>query len=84
MKNPQSDVPSYEFEVMLKYMTRKVAELGMGPRFDQLALADILIAHDVTTLDKLADVVSLARNLQSDAAHANSNRGAKAKQSVVN
>jgi hypothetical protein len=80
MKSYQSEVPTYEFEVMLKYMTRKVAELGMGPRFDQLALADILIGHDVTTLDKLADVVSLARNLQSGVSLATS----EGQQPVVN
>lgn len=74
MKSHESGMENYEFEVMLKYMTHKVAEFGLGPRFDQLALADILIGHDVTTVDKLADVVSLARNLRSDAAHSAAGR----------
>lgn len=65
MNSRASEMPSYEFEVMLRYMTTKVAEFGMAGRFDQLDLADILIDHDVTTIDRLPDVVSLARNLQS-------------------
>jgi len=54
----------YEFETVLKYMTQKVKEMGVSRRYDQLELADILFDHDVTTLDRLGDVVSLARNLQ--------------------
>ena len=65
MKKYQSEMQSYEFEVVLRYMTHKVAEFGMARKFDRLDLADILICHDVTTIDRLPDVVSLARNLQS-------------------
>ena len=54
----------YEFEAVLCYMTRKAHEFGLGDRYDRLDLADILIDHDVTTLDRIGDVVSLARNLQ--------------------
>ena len=54
----------YEFEAVLNYMTSKVRELGLGKKYDRLDLADILIDHDVTTLDRIGDVVSLARNLQ--------------------
>ncbi|MGA8259030.1 MAG: hypothetical protein WB783_02335 [Arenicellales bacterium] len=65
MKRCQTEMQSYEFEMMLRYMTSKVAELGMALKYDRLDLADILIRHDVTTVDRLPDVVSLARNLQS-------------------
>lgn len=68
MKSRAFEMQSYEFEVILRYMTQKVAEFGMAGRFDQLDLADVLIDHDVTTVDRLSDVVSLARNLQSGAA----------------
>ena len=54
----------YEFEAVLNYMTQKVHALGLGKQYDRLALADVLIDHDVTTLDRIGDVVSLARNLQ--------------------
>ncbi len=54
----------YEFEAVLDYMTLKVQQIGLGKQYDRLDLADILIDHDVTTLDRIGDVVSLARNLQ--------------------
>jgi hypothetical protein len=54
----------YEFEAMLTFMERKVADYGMARKYDRLELADILLDHDVTRLDQLPDVVSLARNLQ--------------------
>lgn len=56
---------SYEFELVLGYMERKVAEFGVARRYDRSDLADILIDHDVVTIDRLSDVVALARNLQS-------------------
>lgn len=54
----------YEFAAVLGYMTEKVREFGMAGQYDQLDLADILIDHEVTTIDRMNDVVSLARNLQ--------------------
>lgn len=54
----------YEFEMLLRYMTKKLAEFEPNHSFDRLDLADILIDHSVTTVDQAADVVSLARNLQ--------------------
>ena len=54
----------YEFEAVLNYMQSKVQALGLGRQYDRLDLADILFDHDVTTLDRIGDVVSLARNLQ--------------------
>jgi ABC-type glutathione transport system ATPase component len=71
MKSRQFEMQSYEFEMMLQYMTSKVAEFGMAPQYDRLDLADILISHDVTTVDRLPDVVTLARNLQSGITVAN-------------
>ena len=54
----------YEFELVLNYMVKKAAEFGLAHQYDRLDLADILIDHKVTTVDRLSDVVSLARNLQ--------------------
>ena len=54
----------YEFECLLTFMERKLADYGMARKYDRLELADILLDHDVTRLDQLPDVVSLARNLQ--------------------
>lgn len=54
----------YEFELVLGYMTKKVAEYGMENYYDRADLADILIDHDVVSIDQLSDIVSLARNLQ--------------------
>ncbi len=54
----------YEFEIVLRYMAKKVDEFGPANQYDLLDLADILYDHDVTTIDQLPDVVSLARNLQ--------------------
>ena len=64
MQSYQSEFHNYEFELVLNYMTSKIAEFGMAGRYDRLDLADVLLDHDVTTIDRLADVVSLARNLQ--------------------
>ena len=55
-----------EFEMLLTYMTKKLAEFEPSHSFDRLDLADILSEHSVTTIDRMADVVSLARNLQSE------------------
>ncbi len=64
MNNYQSEFRNYEFEVVLDYMTSKVAEFGMSRQYDRLDLAEVLLDYDVTTIDRLPDVVSLARNLQ--------------------
>jgi hypothetical protein len=45
-------------------MAKKVEEFGLADQYDLIDLADILYDHDVTTIDQLPDVVSLARNLQ--------------------
>lgn len=55
-----------EFEMLLRYFTKKLAEFEPCHSFDRLDLADILIDHSVTTIDRMADVVSLARNLQTE------------------
>ena len=54
----------YEFESLVSYMEQKVSEFGLSSEYDRADLADILIDHEVTSLDRLADVVTLARNLQ--------------------
>ena len=53
-----------EFEMVLAYMRLKVAEFGSHRHFHRLELADILMDHGVTTIDRLPDVVALARSLQ--------------------
>lgn len=54
-----------EFEIVLEYMRFKVVEFGLDRHYHRLELADILMDHGVTTVDRLPDVVSLARSLQS-------------------
>jgi len=54
----------YEFELLLTYMMQKVGEFGMAGQYDKIDLADILIDHDVTSIEQISDIVSLARNLQ--------------------
>lgn len=56
-----------EFEMVVEYMRLKVAELGAERRYHRLELADILMDHGVTTVDRLPDVVALARSLQTRA-----------------
>lgn len=53
-----------QFEMVLAYMQLKVAELGIKRRYTRMELADILMDHGISTVDQLPDVVSLARNLQ--------------------
>ena len=53
-----------QFEMVLAYMQLKVAELGIDRHYPRMELADILMDHDIRTVDQLPDVVSLARNLQ--------------------
>lgn len=54
-----------QFEMVLAYMQLKVTELGIKRRYTCMELADILTDHGITTVDQLPDVVSLARNLES-------------------
>jgi predicted O-methyltransferase YrrM len=56
-----------QFEMVLAYMQLKVAELGTKRRYTRMELADILMDHGITTVDQLPDVVSLARNLETQA-----------------
>lgn len=56
----------YEFETLLTYLTKTLSEFEPSQSFDRLDLADLLSEHSVTTIDRSADVVSLARNLQSE------------------
>lgn len=53
-----------EFEMVVEYMRLKVEEIGVERHYHRLELADILMDHGVTTVDRLPDVVSLARSLQ--------------------
>lgn len=53
-----------EFEMVVEYMRLKVTELGLAGRFHRTELADILMDHGVATVDRLPDVVALARRLQ--------------------
>lgn len=53
-----------EFEMVLEFMRLKVDEFGIGRHYHRLDLADILMDYDLTTIDRLPDVVSLARSLQ--------------------
>ncbi|NIW85782.1 MAG: hypothetical protein GWN09_04155, partial [Gammaproteobacteria bacterium] len=52
-----------EFEMVLAYLEMTCRELGIRRRYRRMELADLLMDHGVTTIDRLADVVSLARNL---------------------
>lgn len=54
-----------EFEMVLAFMRLKVDEFGIGRHYHRLDLADVLMDHGITTIDRLPDVVSLARSLQS-------------------
>ena len=54
----------YEFEMLLRYMAHKLAEIEPSLPCDRLDLADMLIDQSVTSIDRAPDVVSLARNLQ--------------------
>ena len=56
-----------EFEMVLEFMRMKVAEFGIERHYHRLELADILMDHEITTIDRLPDVVSLARSLQTQA-----------------
>ena len=63
----ESRMQCLEFEIVLAYMQLKVAEFGLGRHYHRLDLADILMDHGITTVDRLPDVVSLARSLQARA-----------------
>ena len=54
----------YEFEMVVEYLRLKVTELGIGRRYHRADLADILMDYGVTTVDRLPDVVAVARALQ--------------------
>lgn len=54
----------FEFEMTRAILARKLAEMGLEDAYDTLDLADVLLDHGVTRVDRLPDIVSIARNLE--------------------
>ena len=60
----ESTMQCYEFEIVRTMMRKKLVDSGVGDGFDALDICDLLTEAEVTSVEQLADIVSLARNLQ--------------------
>jgi len=53
-----------EFEMVLTYMRMRTAQCTRERHYHRLELADIVMDHGVTTMDKLPEVDALVLNLE--------------------
>jgi hypothetical protein len=53
-----------EFEMVLAYMRMWTAQCVLEHHYHRLELADVLMDHGVTTMDKLPEVDALEPNLE--------------------